>query len=87
MKKIIALVCGCLLTAGVAMAAEATEADQKWLSAVTKMVEGGKTEISTPSEVRAGLLKEWASNKGFAVQVSQNNNSYKLELSKQLASK
>lgn len=86
MKKIIALVCGCLLTASVVMAAEATEADQKWLSAVSKMVESGKTEISTPSEVRANLLKEWAGSKGFTVALSKTDSSYKVQVSKHLAS-
>jgi len=63
MKKTVAIICGCLLTASVALAAEPTEADQKWLTVVTKMVESGNTEISTPSEVRANLLKDWASNR------------------------
>ncbi|HMP83472.1 MAG TPA: hypothetical protein PKA41_12300 [Verrucomicrobiota bacterium] len=87
MKKLIAVVCGCLLTAGVALAAEATEADQKWLSAVTKMVESGKTQISTPSETRADLLKSWAKENGFSVSTSKSESSIKLELSKQFASK
>ena len=86
MKKLIALACGCLLTAGVAIAAEPTEADQKWLSAVAKMVESGKTEISTPSEVRANLLKTWAGNKGYTVNLNKSDSGFKVEVSKHLAS-
>ena len=85
MKKLIALACGCLLTAGVAFAAGPTEADQKWLSAVTKMIENGKTEISTPSEVRANLVKDWAGKNGYSVNLSQSESSYKVEVSKHLA--
>jgi hypothetical protein len=86
MKKIIALACGCLLTAGVTLASEPSDADQKWLTAVSKMVESGKTQISTPSEARANLLKDWAGNQGYSVAVSKSDSSIKLELSKRLAS-
>jgi len=53
------------------MADEPNEADQKWLAAVTKMVAEGKTEISTHSETRVVLLKEWAGKNGYTVNVKR----------------
>lgn len=85
MKKIAALILSSLFAVSVLMANEPNEADQKWLAAVTKMVAEGKTEVSTPSETRVALLKEWASKNGYTVNVKKTDNSYRLELSKEVA--
>jgi len=87
MKKLTALVLGCLLTVTFAVAAEPSEADQKWLTAVEKMVTNGQTQVSTPSETRVALLKEWAGKNGYSVDVTKTDACYRLELSKRIAQK
>ena len=80
------LVLACFLSAGVAFAdTAATEADKKWLEAVEKMVTAGQTKVSTPSETRVNLLKEWAEKKGYAANSSKTGNGYQIELSKSVA--
>ncbi len=85
MKKIAALILCSLLAASVAVASEPNEADQKWLCAVVKMVSEGKTQVSTQSEARVNLLKEWASKNGYSVRVTKTDTSYRIEVSKELA--
>jgi hypothetical protein len=68
-----------------ALAGEATQADQKWLDAVSKMVAKGKTEVSTPSEVRATLLKEWSEKQGYAVNVTKTEAGFQIQVGKTVA--
>lgn len=88
MKKLLALTCICVLaTSGVLAGNSPSESDQKWLQAVEKKVTSGESKVSTPVPARVELLKQWASNNGYTVQVSQSDNSYRIELSKSLAQK
>ena len=85
MKKLIALALACLFTAAVALAAPPSEADQKWLTVVEKKIVDGETDVSTPSEVRVQLLKDWASKKKYSVEVTKSDASFRVKLSKQFA--
>ncbi len=64
---------------------ETTTADQKWLGVVQNMVEKGEKKVSTPSETRVQLVKEWAEKQGYSVKVTKVNNSFQVELAKHLA--
>jgi len=86
MKKIALLSIGCfaaiqLVTAGPVV----SEADQKWLATVGKMVSTGRTEVSTPVESRTQLLKDWAKQNGYAVVVTKKEATFRVEFSKSLA--
>ena len=61
MKKLTAFTSALLLTVGMALAGTPSEADQKWLEVAQKKAAEGQ-RVSTPSEARATLLKEWASS-------------------------
>lgn len=87
MKKIVIVALGCLLTFGLAFAAEPSAADQKWLTAVEKMVTDGQTKVSTPSKDRVTLLQDWAGKKGYSVQVAKTETGYQVTLSRTLANK
>jgi hypothetical protein len=77
------LLLACFLTSGLAFAdTSATDADKKWLQAVEKMVTDGKMKVSTPSETRVNLLKEWAGKNGYTANSARTGTSYKVELSK-----
>jgi hypothetical protein len=82
MKKIIALTCGLLLGLNSALAAEPSEADQKWLTAVEKKVAQGDTKVSVSSEARIALLKDWATKNGYTVKVTPGDGFQRIELSK-----
>jgi hypothetical protein len=49
------------------------------------MVDKGQTQLSTPSADRVKLVKDWAAKSGFTVTVTQNESSYKLEITKHVA--
>lgn len=85
MKK---LVCLIALVAATSLAvAETKEADKKWLDVVQKMVTEGKTQISTPSQERVDLLKEWGRKQGYSVTVNKTEAGFRLELTKLVAKK
>jgi hypothetical protein len=85
MKKIAALALGLFILSNYTVLAETSEADQKWLSAVQTMVSEGKTKISTPSESRANLLKEWGTTKGYTVLMLKDAQGFTLDLRKTAA--
>jgi len=85
MKKIIVAVVSSLLFASSIALAEPSAADQKWLEVVQKMVEKGQTQLSTPSQERVKLLKDWAAKNGFTVTVTQADSSYKLVIARNVA--
>jgi hypothetical protein len=87
MKKLSAMLLGLTLLSGAAFAGNDNAADQKWLSVVSKMVEEGHNQISTPSETRLALVKNWAGSKGFETRVQKVNDGYVITLSKTLAAK
>lgn len=87
MKKLTALTAACVLIAGLAFAGQPNEADQKWLEVVQKKVTEGQTKVSTPSQERVTLLKEWAGKNGYTVAVNQSEHGYRLELAKNVAQK
>lgn len=87
MKKLTALTLCCLLVVASAVAGEPSAADQKWLEVVSKKISEGQTKASTPSEERVALAKEWASQKGYTVDVTKSDKSFQLTFAKQLASK
>jgi hypothetical protein len=59
-----------------------SEADQKWLRTVEKMVQLGCTRFSTSSTTQADLLKTWAKAHGYAVGVSKTAAGFHIELMK-----
>jgi len=84
MKKLTALMVGCLLSASVAVAGEPNATDQKWLETVEKMVivgGNGGNVVSTPKESRVSLLKEWAAKKGYSTKVTKTETGYRIEVS------
>jgi len=87
MKKFVAIMAGCLMLAGSSAMAEPSATDQKWLTAVQKMVEDGQTRVSTPSEKRVKLLKEWAAKQGLPVEVTKTDAGFSIELQKKVAKK
>lgn len=87
MKKLLALTAACLLTAGIAPAAEPSESDQKWLQVVEKKIAAGQSEVSTPVPERVDLLKQWAAHNGYTAQVTQAGANFRIELSKSVAQK
>ena len=87
MKKLITIVLGCLITVSVSLANQPSEADQKWLGAVEKKIASGELLVSTPSEARVNLLKEWAVKSGYSVEVTKADSNYRVQVSKGLAKK
>lgn len=87
MKKLAVLLLGCCLTLNFAALGGPSEADQKWLEVVQKMVAKGESRVSTPKEVRADLLKEWGNKNGYSVKVTKTEAGYTLEVLKTLAQK
>jgi hypothetical protein len=87
MKKLALLLLGCSLTFNFTALGEPKDADQKWLEAVQKMVAKGDDKVSTPSEARANLLKEWGSKNGYSVKAIKTEVGYSLQVSKSLAQK
>ena len=86
MKKLTAFTSVLLLTVGMAFAGTPTEADQKWLEVAQKKAAEGQ-RVSTPSETRVELLKEWASTKGYSVEVTKTEKSFQLDVSRAYAQK
>jgi hypothetical protein len=80
MKKLSVLLLGGLFAATLALGAEPTPADQKWVQAVEKMVAKGEHKVSTPKEERVSLLKDWAAKNGYSVKVTKNATGYSVEL-------
>ena len=87
MKKLALILLGCSLVFNFAAFAEPTQADQKWLEAVQKMVADGQKTVSTPNAERVNLLKEWGARNGCSVKVTKTDTGYSIEVSKQLAQK
>jgi hypothetical protein len=87
MKKLFIALLGLSLFAGASFAGNVSEADQKWLGAVEKMVAQGKMEISTASEERLALAKNWAASKGYETAVKKTEAGYRVTFSKALAAK
>ena len=87
MKKITVLALTGLLFASLSFAAEPTPADQKWLTVVEQKITEGQTKVSTPSEERVVLLKQWAARHGYSVTVTKVESGFRLDVSKSLAGK
>ena len=85
MKKSVAMIASCLSLVGSSVLAEPSVADQKWLTVAQKMVEDGQSKVSTPSEERVKLLKEWAEKQGHSLQVTKTETGFSIELHKKLA--
>lgn len=85
MKKLFLLMLGAALLALPAAASNVTDADQKWLAVVEKMVAQGKDTVSTASSERAGLAKNWAANKGYTAAVAKTESGYQITFSKPIA--
>ena len=85
MKKTILLACGCLLGFNLAFAGQIqtdNPADAKWLAAVEKKITSGANEVTTPSEPRTQLLKDWAAKNGYSVKITKVESTYSVEFSK-----
>lgn len=78
--KIAVLALSMVLISGFVASAEPNDVDKKWLGAVQTMVTEGKTKVTTPSETRVALLKEWGAQKGYAVQVTKSDTGFTVEL-------
>jgi len=87
MKKLTAITSALLLTATLTFAGTPSEADQKWLQVVEKKIAEGQAQVSTPSQTRVDLLKEWASTKGYSVNITKTETSFQLEVSRAYAQK
>lgn len=62
------------------IAAEPTEADQRWAKAVEQKITAGPTVVTTPSEVRANLAKAIAAKHGRLVTVKKTDAGYTVEV-------
>ncbi|MSU59356.1 MAG: hypothetical protein EXS35_14495 [Pedosphaera sp.] len=67
-----------LLASGVAFAGELSEADQKWSSAVEKMIEKGAEKISTPDSNRADLAVQLAKKHNRTATIQKNDKGYEV---------
>ncbi|MBN2505996.1 MAG: hypothetical protein JXQ71_04810 [Verrucomicrobia bacterium] len=76
MKKLLLILLFCGLTIPVFASSEPSEADMKWVKAVSQKIAAGKTTISTPSEVRAKLAVNLAKQNGRTAQIQRRNTSY-----------
>jgi hypothetical protein len=87
MKKLVVLACGWMLTLNLLSADQpvVSDADQKWLAAVEKMVASGSTQVSTPVEARTQLVQDWAKKNGYSVKITKAESTYQVEFSKVLA--
>lgn len=83
----IAITTTCLLAAGIVFADDKNQADTRWLAVVEKKITSGQTQISTPMEGRANLLKEWAGRNGYSVQITKSENGFRANVAKTLAQK
>lgn len=87
MKRLAAVILGCLLTFTLVATAAPKEADQKWLDAVEKMVTNGEKKLSTPSEDRVALVKEWGQKKGYTVTATKTEKGYSIEVTPKTVAK
>jgi len=85
MKKLSVLLLGIALLSGAAFAENVSDADQKWLNVVEKMVSEGKKEVSTASDARVTLAKNWALKKGFTAEVAKTEKGFVITFGKGLA--
>ena len=88
MKKIILLAFTSVLSFNLFSAEQpVSDANQKWLGAVEKMVASGRHQISTPVEARTLLLKDWAKKNGYTFQLTKTESTFRVELSKNVREK
>jgi hypothetical protein len=81
----LALIACAVIAAEPNLADQKTAADQKWLTVVQKIAEKGETKISTPSEARVTLLKNWAAMNGYSVEVTKTEAGFKLDVTRNIA--
>ena len=62
------------------IAAEPTEADQRWAKAVEQKIVAGSATVTTPSEVRANLAKAIAAKLGRLVTVTKTDAGYTVDV-------
>jgi hypothetical protein len=87
MKKLTALLLGCLLSTTFAFAGEPNAADQKWLQAIENMVTKGEKKVTTSKEDRVNLVKDWAGKNGYSVKVTKAGNCFNIEFAAKEAGK
>ncbi|HSU52813.1 MAG TPA: hypothetical protein VLT36_01995 [Candidatus Dormibacteraeota bacterium] len=85
MKKL-ALLISSIVVSSLLASAEPSETDQKWLKAVQTMVAKGETKVSTASEDRLNLFKEWANSNGYSLKIAKAENSFTIEVSRKTTS-
>lgn len=91
MKRLASIVLGGLLVASLPALAQSNasknpnSADKQWLTAVKKMVVEGQSTVSTPSEERVTLLKDWATKEGYSAKVTKTEKGFRVSLAKSLA--
>jgi len=85
MKLLKALLVVSLLVGASAFAGTPTEADQKWLEIVKKKVTEGQAQVSTPSETRVTLLREWSVKNGYSANVVKTDAGFRVDLTKTVA--
>jgi hypothetical protein len=62
------------------IAAEPTEADQRWAKAVEQKIAAGPAVVTTPSEVRANLAKAIAAKLGRQATVTKTTAGYSVDV-------
>ena len=87
MKKTIVAIAGLIVIACNVVLADSSAADQKWLTAVQKMVEQGQTKVSTPMEERVKLIQDWAQKNNYTVAITKTDTSYRIDITRTVASK
>ncbi len=85
MKNLSVLLLGMALLSSIGFAGNISEADQKWLTVVEKMVGEGKTTVSTTTDERVKLAKNWAAKQGYSTEVAKTDKGFKVTFSKTLA--
>lgn len=76
MKKLVLSVLMAGLVGSLLAGPELSEADKRWLEAVTQKILAGKTTISTPSAERARLAAELAKKHGRTAEVQKRDTVY-----------
>ena len=79
-KTIGALLLATFVAAGAGLAADLSEADQKWKVAVEQKIATGPTTISTPSEQRVKIAREIAAQKGRKSEVTKTDSGYRVKV-------
>jgi len=85
MKYLFALTVACLLVTSSSPAEETPTVNQRWLAAVKHKVTSGDTRISTPLPERLALLKTWATENGYSLEITKFADNFRVNVVKPIA--